>query len=68
MKYQVLFSLKNNENIFKTSRLSSAAVAIGALRFNIPTSRIALPFYRQPFAEPFCFSISQAEIELRIYT
>ena len=31
MKYQFLFSLKNNENY---SRLSSAAIMIGALRVN----------------------------------
>ena len=31
MKYHVLFSLKNNE---KYSRMSSAAVVIGALRIN----------------------------------
>ena len=31
MKYQVLFSLENNE---KYSRLSSAAVVIGALKVN----------------------------------
>ena len=32
MKYQVLFSLEKNENIFK---MSSAAVMIGALRIDI---------------------------------
>ena len=32
MKYQVLFSLKNNE---KYSRLSSAAVVISSLRFKV---------------------------------
>ena len=31
MKYQVLFSLKNNDKIFQ---MSSAAVVIGALRVN----------------------------------
>ena len=34
MKYQVLFSLKNNEKK-KYSRLLSAAAMIGALRANI---------------------------------
>ena len=37
MKYQVLFSLKNNDE--KNSRLSSAAVVIGALRVNICVPR-----------------------------
>ena len=32
MKYQVLFSLKNNENV---SKMPSAAVVIGALRVKV---------------------------------
>ena len=34
MKYQALFSLKNNENVFMNVVCSSAANVIGALRVN----------------------------------
>ena len=45
MKYQALFSLKNNEKIFKTS---SSEVVIGALRI---TMRLRTFFYlKQSFA------------------
>ena len=45
MKYQVLFSLKNNKK--KISRLSSAAVVVGTLRVN------EMKIYMQKCSSPF---------------